>query len=247
MAELDDSVIRPELTLQQVRSALKRINDESPPNGKKNQQAKDSLLWEACIDLTEKYQVLLVTGDGGFYRDRKPDKGLADNLAAEGPVRAGRLRVFASIENLLEYIIPDYVTKYPLLSLADIYSPLERELQSFLELRPIAVDAGLTFHEVQVELRAYPGEQSNILSVSFSAQFRVTQVRSTEDGLVTAIGECKFDSASTQVLDLQLQTIQWLLHDEEGEEIRGTEVFAIGATATLRAETPRAMGGLPTA
>jgi hypothetical protein len=246
IAELDNSIIRPEVTLRQVRSSLRRINDESPPNGPKNQQAKDSLLWEACIDLTAEYEVLLVTADGGFYRDRRPDKGLAENLAAEDAVQVGRLRLFASVGDLLEFILPDYATKYPAPQLAEIRTVLERELRQFLELRPTAVDARLAFHEADVHLRAYPGEQSDVLSVSFSVRFRVTQEWSAEDGSVTAIGECKFNSTPTQILDLQFQTIQWLLHAENGQELRATEVFAIDAAAMARGEAPWAAGSART-
>jgi len=171
---------------------------------------------------------------------------LAENLAAENAVQAERLRVFASVGDLLEFVLPDYATKYPALPLGEIRSVLERELRQFLELRPTAVDARLAFHEADIHLRAYPGEQSDVLSVSFSARFRVTQESSAEDGFVMAIGECKFNATSTQILDLQLQTIQWLLHGENGQEIRGTEVFAIEAAATARTEAPRAAGGAPT-
>jgi len=73
-------ILYPEITLDETRRALKMVNEERPPNGPKNQQMKDSLLWEACATLSKNYLVHFVTRDGGFYVDRNVDKGTKEKL-----------------------------------------------------------------------------------------------------------------------------------------------------------------------
>ena len=83
LEELDAFLVRVPLTLEQTRSAVRRVNDEIPPNGPKNQQFKDSVLWEAVLELAKSFRVVLVTYDKAFFEDRKPDRGLAAELKAD--------------------------------------------------------------------------------------------------------------------------------------------------------------------
>lgn len=70
LAELESLFERVEITLEQTRSALDRVYEGSPPNGPKNQQFKDSMIWEAILDLGQRFEVHLITEDSGFYRDK---------------------------------------------------------------------------------------------------------------------------------------------------------------------------------
>jgi hypothetical protein len=94
LSTVHKQVLYPEIDLGEVWRALERVNAEAAPNGPKNQQMKDSLLWEACLSLAADYRVFFVTGDKAFYVDRDVRKGLAANLAAEVPVQQGRLKCF---------------------------------------------------------------------------------------------------------------------------------------------------------
>ena len=155
-ARLEDlavTTIRPELSLLQVRSALKRINDESPPNGPKNQQAKDSLLWEACVELSAQHVVLFVTFDGGFYRDRRPECGLAPNLADEDAVKSGRLRVYSTIDALLDYAAPNYRANIPASGIAAIETAISVAIQPLIQDNRVALDAALSFPSRAAVLR----------------------------------------------------------------------------------------------
>src|SRR5687767_1960869 len=83
LQELNSLLRRVPFTLEHAKSALKRVNDETPPNGPKNQQFKDSAIWEAVIELSETYPVHFVTEDKGFFEGREIRRGLAQALKAE--------------------------------------------------------------------------------------------------------------------------------------------------------------------
>ncbi len=91
-------------SLESARESLQKTIDGLPPSGPKNQQFKDGVLWADCMHLLEKDDVLMVTEDSGFYKNRKYTEGLADNLLAEASAKAHTLKVFSSLQELLEQI-----------------------------------------------------------------------------------------------------------------------------------------------
>jgi len=70
-------------TLEHAKAALSRVNGETPPNGPKNQQFKDSAIWEAILELAQTFRVYFVTSDKGFFEGKDPRKGLAAILQRE--------------------------------------------------------------------------------------------------------------------------------------------------------------------
>ena len=84
LRDIDRVVERVPITVEHTRAALVMVNAELPPNSHKNQQFKDSLIWQAILTLAKKYSVHFVTADFAFYQDRnKLEKGLAKNLQEE--------------------------------------------------------------------------------------------------------------------------------------------------------------------
>ena len=69
-------------SLESARSALsKTIQKESPCD--KTQEFKDAAIWADCVTLLATDEVVLVTNNKAFYKDRTYEKGLAPNLADE--------------------------------------------------------------------------------------------------------------------------------------------------------------------
>ena len=50
LRELEHLLIRVPHDSRQLRSAFERVVAETPPNGPKNQQYKDSVIWEAAVE-----------------------------------------------------------------------------------------------------------------------------------------------------------------------------------------------------
>jgi hypothetical protein len=80
---LADYLVRTPMTIDHARRALAMVNGEVPPNGPKNQQFKDSLIWQSLFDLAGAHDVVFVTTDKGFFERRDPKLGLAGALARE--------------------------------------------------------------------------------------------------------------------------------------------------------------------
>ncbi len=83
-------------------SFLKAIEKQAPSD--KTQEFKDGVIWSDCLGLLAENDVVLVTSDKAFYRDRTFLKGLAENLKLEASGRAHSLRILPSLSDLLESI-----------------------------------------------------------------------------------------------------------------------------------------------
>ncbi|MBE9188043.1 DUF4935 domain-containing protein [Microcoleus sp. LEGE 07076] len=58
LTDLNDLIIRIPFTFEHAKSALRRINEKSQPNGESNQQFKDSAIWEAILTLSNSYNYI---------------------------------------------------------------------------------------------------------------------------------------------------------------------------------------------
>jgi len=88
LSELDSLLVRVPFDWSQAQEGLRRVLDRVPPNGEKDQQYKDTLIWLGVLELARDFDVVFVTSDKGFYAGRDTSKGLArellDDLAAGG-------------------------------------------------------------------------------------------------------------------------------------------------------------------
>lgn len=90
-------------SLESARSALiKVIQKESPCN--KTQEFKDAVIWADCVTLLAIDEVVLITNDKAFYRDRVCEKGLAPNLLNETTHLPNKLHILSSLSDLLNVI-----------------------------------------------------------------------------------------------------------------------------------------------
>lgn len=90
-------------SLESARSALfKAIQKQSPCD--KTQEFKDAVIWADCVGLLATDDVVLVTNDKAFYRDRTYDKGLAQNLLEEISLHPNQLRILSNLSELLGVI-----------------------------------------------------------------------------------------------------------------------------------------------
>jgi len=63
-------MVRVPFTLEHAKAALEMVDARMPPNGEKNQQFKDSAIWQAVLALSSDYRVHLVTNDRAFLLNR---------------------------------------------------------------------------------------------------------------------------------------------------------------------------------
>jgi hypothetical protein len=198
LAFFEDAAFRPEITQDHARGALKRINGASPPNGPKNQQAKDSLLWEACIELSEKHHVSLITRDTAFFLDRDPKKGLARNLASEPAVELGQLTVFPSVESFLKSVLPDRSTQ----DAYDIERLIEELSRQYYGEKRRHRHAKLM--PGKVRFRGFPNSDHTVLTIAFTALFPAQYDWQAALGYVVFEGECSFNKDSNSIGNFQI-------------------------------------------
>src|SRR5207253_7590318 len=92
--EMESFLARVSFSLEHAKSALNMVNLELPPNSLKNQQFKDSAIWQSLLELSRAFDVFFVTGDKGFFAGRDPKNGLADNLQSDCQRVGGRIVAF---------------------------------------------------------------------------------------------------------------------------------------------------------
>jgi hypothetical protein len=166
LTELDRILVREPFTLEHAKAALAMVNAKLPPNGDKNQQFKDSAIWQAVLSLSKRFSVVLLTYDKGFFLDRDPGKGLARNLLDDCNQRGVTVKAYGGIghylntlkgespefdrEQVKESIVAE--SKSRLASEADRYKIVPTELlacdiSGFATENPdrVAVDYTLTF------------------------------------------------------------------------------------------------------
>jgi hypothetical protein len=226
LAAIAAQVFYPQMRIEEVRRALARVNAESPPNGPKNQQMKDSLLWEACVTLANDHRVVFVTGDNAFYSGRQPKNGLAENLALEPSVKDGRLQVCPSLEDAMRSFAPESSVGSSEVVGIDSKDLIAARAREAFARSAIAADI-----QVELELRGvipayFRTEVPYTFAASFTAFFYVN--RNAEDrarGEAAVTGECRLDTRQATIEAVALETIHWDLRDPSGSQIKAREVL----------------------
>jgi hypothetical protein len=210
----------PEMTLGEVRCALEMVNSEAPPNGPKNQQMKDSLLWQACISLAVDHDVYFISADNGFYSSKNLKNDLASNLAKYSEVTEGRLKVFRSLHEALAEISPtlsvDSVPEHQgvdidgaAAGLADealARSVIARSIEGVKDLRGV--------HKTYLKTGT-----AHIFAVSFTVFYDYRQQPGDANikNEVAVSGECLLDTRSGDISQLTLEKVNWKTRSPNGK------------------------------
>jgi hypothetical protein len=216
LAELQPLIQRVPFTLEDARAALDRVNSELPPNGPKNQQFKDSAIWESILRLSESYAVYFVTTDNGFF-DRRPNKNgaLAPTLRNECAAKSLDIQIYSSLASYLETL---KIGAPPLdlahLALA-IDASIQPEVQHASERRGFALVALMKF-----DVSPFLTEQLGKLALSFSLTYSLAEERSEgdprQDATVLAVGTCAYDMNTGVVSEAQFDRREYSWADDDG-------------------------------
>jgi hypothetical protein len=226
LSAITEQIIYPEMTICQVRRALDRVNAESPPNGPKNQQMKDSLLWEACVTLADEFIVHFITGDKAFYADRDVNKGLAENLATEPAVKSGRLRVFPSLEGAMRAFAPESSANSSVTAGIEVEELIAAQAVQAFSRSPMAADLQAETKLRGVVAEYFRTEVAHTFAVSFSAFFHVNQgVEDRAHGEAIVSGDCRLDTRQAAIEATSLHSVDWRLRDPVRGEVRAHEVL----------------------
>ncbi len=218
---LDHLVERVPFTLDHARSALGRVMDETPPNGFKNQQYKDSAIWEAMLELSRERNVHFVTEDTYFFADRSPKKGLARNLKQEADDVGGGITAHPDLRSCLESLKEDVSPLDP----KDLAAAADRAVIE--NLRKMAADYEFELGDLaDSNVSTFLTERTNVLATSFEliheASFVPPDGGPPVDASLVVTGECSFDMLQKTASDARLDRIE--LFDPEGDRVAGKGV-----------------------
>lgn len=166
LLELSNFIHRVPFTFAHAENALSRVMDETPPNGHKNQQFKDSAIWEALLELSAEKPVHFITQDGGFFKDiKKKQYALADNLEAEAK---GRIKIYYEVSDYLDQIKEEV----PELDRPAITAKIDQVVLA--TAKQYAEKAGYKVNGLAVSnLSLYLTEKHNVLAVDFQFSYRI--------------------------------------------------------------------------
>jgi hypothetical protein len=116
-------------TLESARDSFLRTIDKRPPSST-SQQFKDGVIWADCKALALEDEVVLVTADTAFYRNRKPAEGLDQGLAREIQSLPHALRVIPKLGDLLDLVRTELRVDNKTLISAIMESPLGADLRA---------------------------------------------------------------------------------------------------------------------
>ena len=101
-------LVRVPFTFEHAKAALNMVIAKSPPNMPRDQQFKDSAIWQAVLTLSRDYTVRLLSNDRGFLVDRSdPTKGLAANLLEDSRRAGATITVHCDLPSCLKAITCD--------------------------------------------------------------------------------------------------------------------------------------------
>lgn len=217
LRELEDLLKRVPFDFEQAKAALQRVMNETPPNGPKRQQYKDSVIWESVLELSRDYTVHFVTEDGDFFEAGNSGKVLASNLKEDCNVNDREVFVHNGLESYLQ-------------SLRETVPPLDRqrlgdEIERALiqELRQFATDKDFELDSlVDAPISAFLTENMNVLALSFELIHRASVVLKSGEEIAARLitrGECSYNLRDKAVSDVRKDSIQLL--DTDGNVIQG--------------------------
>lgn len=224
LSELAGFIHRTPFTFNHAKNALSRVMEDAPPNGPKNQQFKDSAIWEALLELSCERHVHFITQDGGFFKDNKKKEELAENLLAEA---GGRIQIYSDLSQFLNQIGEDI----PALDRSEITEKIDRSIHDRMSQH--AATGGYKLDGLKKEeVSFYLTEKHDVLAVDFKFYYRIEGLTDSSVGhreIATLVVE-----ANTSYL-LESEAVGPTLFerisaiDENGENVRGVGAIFISA------------------
>jgi len=217
--ELTPVLLRVPFTLEHARAALDMVNAKVPPNAK-NQQFKDSAIWQAVLHLSQEYAVHLVTNDRAFLANREdPSQGLAANLQADCAAADARVGIYCDLGSCLQAVSGNR-------------PPFDRDhlvplIESFVmpRLQAEATRLRCELKEVlDTKIEAFWTQTANRVALDYTVALRFepespSQQEREAERTAIAHGSCYYDSTSDTVDEGFIQETRFLSRSSTGRSM----------------------------
>ena len=218
MEEIKEYTIPMSFTIEHAKAALKRVIDEIPPNSIKNQQFKDSVIWESLLEYSQEHDVYFITKDKGFFEERQPDKGLAKPLKKE--IEGKNIKVYyKELSRFLDF----FKDKIPPLDndkiASIIFEALKEPFKNFCEEHSYEVR---NLNEYIIE--PYLTEEPSIIAIDYELCVNVLQIDESTTEQIEAHGIIRGNTTFNLDNDIlgstPLSRVEGFF-DLEGKRLRG--------------------------
>lgn len=169
IAELSSILVREPFTFAHATAALEMVSAKLPPNGEQNQQFKDSALWQATLGLSIRYTAVLLTNDKGFFCNRDPLKGLAENLAKDCAEAGTTVRAFYGIRPYLDVLISDN----PKFGYEQTREQIVSLVMPLLKLEADRIRAGMPTDVIDDNIVAFTTCYPDCLAIDYRLVFKI--------------------------------------------------------------------------
>lgn len=222
--ELNHMITRVPFTLSHAKSALEKIILDLPPNSPKNQQFKDSAIWEAVIELSSNHNIYFITSDSGFYQDRDIRKGLSVSLIEEVNNIGGSVRIF----NELPLCLPMLQESIPPLNHEQLATGVDNVIHNILE----SVIARRYFslkNMISFVINPFLTERLDILAIEFKLGYDLEDISRDEESrnnpFVIASGSCFFDISNGVVFDIRQGSEEFTWYDAQEVKHQNKNIY----------------------
>jgi hypothetical protein len=217
---------RAPFTLEHAKSALRRVNEESPPNGLKNQQFKDSAIWEAVLELAQDHTVYFVTTDKGFFENREPSKGLAGVLKEETAQKGAVVHIYADLSSCLATLRKET----PQIDKKKLGEAIDSAIRD--SVIPSANSRAFQVGDlIGAKVEAFLTQQVSTLSLSFELTYHLEDISGSEglgrtEAIVIARGDCAYSLDSGEVTNFRLNEEEFIWRDQNLNQQRNRNMYA---------------------
>lgn len=229
-------------SLDSARSALSKLIQKEPPCDKA-QEFKDAVIWADCVALLATDEVVLVTSDKAFYRDRDYEKGLAPNLRDETKNLPHQFRILANLSDLLDVIQAPVPLDEEQLQTA-IFGAFGESINSTLARTEFSLGARRS-----VTYKLFATENPTELFLEFSMTISCSDAR--EEGRTNALLNLRGDglysptNRTFSALRNFGEHLAWVNADGTPQETRNHHLYASGFVIGHREVTHEIRHALP--
>ncbi len=231
LTELQDLIIPIPFTFEHAKSALRRINEKSQPNGEKNQQFKDSAIWEAILTLLSSYTVHFITNDNQFFLNRQNETGkLAPNLLDDSRKLGGVVHIYKDMASCVKVLQKDV----PLLDYSNLILEIDGLINSQLR-QDLLDDPQLIFVEItelvteKSSVSAFLTENKKNLALTFELSYSCNDSGDErKDAILITRGDCLYERATESISDITINFEEIYWKNPSGEEGRRRMLYAAG-------------------
>ncbi|WP_417385768.1 PIN domain-containing protein [Gimesia sp.] len=221
-SDIGVEVIHVPFTLEHANVSFHKIIEKLPPSDK-SQQFKDGVIWSDCVSFLNDDDVILITSDKAFYKDRNYKNGIADNLLEEVNEKKHKLTLYEDLAMLLEEI-KDNDTH---LDREKIYSEYlkinSKRLNDMLDTNGFAIT-----EFVEARQKIFATEKPDVLFFEYEFKFQCSNERDDDriEPSLTITGDGSYSTQEEKVLDLRVFRESLRFKDSNGEEKNVASVFA---------------------